>query len=289
MRAFSSHMNHRRCGPSKKTSMPSSRRSEQGQNPNARTPVSYIEREDADDALVPSIQPLSEHSSTCRGMLELEMSSSSLLTFATDGDQTTPPVSVQECSQNSNKHLGQRQPPPSPLDLEREKTRLESFEAYVLVSILTASASFALLCEMELSAYEEPFSTSYGACLATIFISGLSAIAGLHATIVFSLCVLYGKTALGLQKDLQYTQFVKDTAPQRVRAFNSFSASLLLFAIQVELMLCEKAPQSFRLPALVVAVFTTYWIFMDWQDILESAKSIFEPPAKPASPSTVGS
>eukprot|EP00523_Entomoneis_sp_CCMP467_P021070 CAMPEP_0168842330 /NCGR_PEP_ID=MMETSP0727-20121128/7638_1 /TAXON_ID=265536 /ORGANISM="Amphiprora sp., Strain CCMP467" /LENGTH=438 /DNA_ID=CAMNT_0008895883 /DNA_START=408 /DNA_END=1725 /DNA_ORIENTATION=+ len=166
-------------------------------------------------------------------------------------------------------------------DLEREQTRLESFEAYILVSILTASASFAVLCELQPEEYNSHFSidsVAFWAYCATVFMSGVSSIAGLHATVVFSLCLLYGKTALGMQNDEAYSKFVTITSAQRVRAFNSFSASLLFFALVMSMILIEKAPTILRLPAIAFAIYGTFYVFSDWHGILEAAKVIFAKP-----------
>mmetsp|Transcript_40655 Transcript_40655/g.84624 ORF Transcript_40655/g.84624 Transcript_40655/m.84624 type:complete len:224 (-) Transcript_40655:1028-1699(-) len=207
--------------------------------------------------------PHRRHTSSRRGRPSTNERSSS--------NSSTAPLVLEEETTSDTTASGRSD---AVLDLEREKTRLESFEAYVLVSILTASASFTILSEVTAP---DSSSLSQLATVATVFISGLSAIAGLHATIVFSLCVLYGKTALGLYRDVQYAQFVKDTAPQRIRAFNSFSTSLLLFALQVELLLCEKAPPAFQGVAILVAMATTGALVWDWHSILQAAQRIFVP------------
>ncbi|KAL7564308.1 hypothetical protein ACA910_007161 [Epithemia clementina (nom. ined.)] len=147
------------------------------------------------------------------------------------------------------------------LDLEREKTRLESLESYVLVSILTASASFAVL-----DAAPDPFLAGGSGSLVstlTVFAAGLSSLCGLHATVVFSLCVLYGKTALGRYHDDAYQAFLQRVAPQRVRGFTTFAASLLLFAVETALLLYQHAPPKYQTVALVLAVVSTYLLITD--------------------------
>ena len=171
------------------------------------------------------------------------------------------------------------------LDLEREKTRLESFESYVLVSILTASASFSVLQSAESSVLWSDTSSSR-LCVdrsdwittLTIFAAGLSAICGLHATVVFSLCVLYGKTALGRYSDNAYHRFLDTVTIQRVRGFNTFSASLLLFAVETGLLLYQHALPRWQGMALFVATTSTMTILLDFRAILLAASQhIFQP------------
>ncbi|KAL7560639.1 hypothetical protein ACA910_001323 [Epithemia clementina (nom. ined.)] len=156
------------------------------------------------------------------------------------------------------------------LDLEREKTRLESLESYVLVSILTASASFAVL-----DAAPDPFLAGGSGCslvsTLTVFAAGLSSLCGLHATVVFSLCVLYGKTALGRYHDDAYQAFLQRVAPQRVRGFTTFAASLLLFAVETALLLYQHAPPKYQTVALVLAVVSTYLLITDGWAVMHAA------------------
>ena len=169
----------------------------------------------------------------------------------------TPPTST---TNNNNEELVVV----PPMDLEREKTRLESLESYVLVSILTASASFSVL--ESTTAADSVWST------AIVYCAGLSAICGLHATVVFSLCVLYGKTALGRHADAAYSRFLESVAPQRVRGFTSFSASLLLFVVETALLLIQQAPPGNpQTMAAGLALVCTYTICVDWAAVLQAA------------------
>ena len=171
------------------------------------------------------------------------------------------------------------------LDLERGKTRLESFESYVLVSILTASASFSVLQSAESSVLWSDTSSSR-LCVDTsdwistliIFAAGLSTICGLHATVVFSLCVLYGKTALGRYSDNAYHRLLDTVTIQRVRGFNTFSASLLLFAVETGLLLYQHAPPRWQGMAFFIATSSTMTILLDFRAVLLAASQhIFQP------------
>jgi hypothetical protein len=155
------------------------------------------------------------------------------------------------------------------LDLEREKTRLESFEAYVLVSILAASSSFSVINSFSRDDHSEILYTL------TLVVAGFSALCSLHSTIVFSLSVLYGKTCLGLQKDVAFHDFLDETQIQRMRGFLSFSAGLLSFALEVGLVLVAKMPEHSQNIVLVGTIIPLGFILSDWSSIVGSAGIIF--------------
>ena len=74
---------------------------------------------------------------------------------------------------------------------------------------------------------------------------------GLYVTVVFSLTILYGKTALGLSRDDEYYAFMDATVLQRFRAFQAFTAGLFLFAVSVVFEVCTRCPDDIlRLPFL---------------------------------------
>ena len=113
-------------------------------------------------------------------------------------------------------------------------------------------------------------------CLGIQVVSGLSALFGLYATIVFSLTILYGKSALGAERDVQYDDFLQKTARARVNAFRCFSYSLGLFALLAMLVLVERT--SFRysaLPALCAATYILFKLYKDWRLLFQSAEIIY--------------
>lgn len=87
-------------------------------------------------------------------------------------------------------------------DFFRQAARLESMESYTLVSTLTASMSFGALLGFSPAVEAAMTGTltakllAYRALCSLIpVIAGMSAIFGLYATIMFSLTILYGKSA----------------------------------------------------------------------------------------------
>jgi hypothetical protein len=77
--------------------------------------------------------------------------------------------------------------------LERQLIRLEGLEPYVLVSVLTATASYSTITS-ENFVVDGVIDWTGAGLLASALGSTLC---GLYSTIIFSLSILYGKTALG--------------------------------------------------------------------------------------------
>ena len=85
------------------------------------------------------------------------------------------------------KKLGDLEP------LERQLIRLEGLEPYVLVSVLTATASYSTITSEEFITDGVIDWTGAGLLASALG----STLCGLYSTIIFSLSILYGKTALG--------------------------------------------------------------------------------------------
>jgi hypothetical protein len=118
----------------------------------------------------------------------------------------------------------------------------------------------------------------HGLCLAIQTVSGLSAICGLYATIIFSLTVLYSKSALGAELDREYDRFLRKTVRARVRAFRSFSFSLGLFALEVILVLIERTFAScpwLSLPVGLSAAGIMFYLYKDWKLLVRTAEESF--------------
>lgn len=185
-------------------------------------------------------------------------------------------------------------PPPSPKkvyltherDFFRQETRLESMESYALVSTLTSSMSFGALLSFTPSLTSKALFHIQGATakflyksmlLAIEVVAGLSTLCGLYATLIFSLTILYGKSALGAERDVEYDEFLRSTVRARVHAFRSFTYSLGLFALLAMLVLVERT--SFRacsLPVLGTASYILIKLYWDWRLLFEKAEIIYK-------------
>ncbi|KAL3906070.1 MAG: hypothetical protein SGILL_009422 [Bacillariaceae sp.] len=173
--------------------------------------------------------------------------------------------------------------------LERQEMRLEGFEPYILVSVLTAEGSFGMISEMNNVEWEDmtdvitngdqPFWTAIGSLdwlsVAVLFSAAFSTITGIYATTVFSLSMLYGKTALGMGRDTEYYKFMDDTGLQRFRAFQAFSLALLSFCTSVLLLVALRAPPIFRSPLAISSVAILFLGMKEYEGIVEAARPIF--------------
>lgn len=161
-------------------------------------------------------------------------------------------------------------------DFFRESTRVAAWDEYVLVSILCTSISFSAIQSFSLNPdhtgiflYESVFKTL------TQTVAGIAALSGLYSTMVFSLSVLYGKSALGLERDPYYDDFLDNTEDIRIKAFKAFSLALGCFAVLVVLVLSENLPLSMHLRLGGAAVGALYVGYSDWKKLIDNASEIF--------------
>ena len=171
-------------------------------------------------------------------------------------------------------------------DFFRQVARLESMDSYVLVSTLTSSMSFGCLLGFTPSTatkallHIQSAASKYiyrNLCLTIPVVAGLSAIFGLYAAIIFSLTILYGKSALGAERDVEYDDFIRATARARVHGFRCFSLSLGIFALEAVLVLIERT--FFRVLSLPVMGLTgviLYKLWQDWTLLIDSAEIIYQ-------------
>jgi hypothetical protein len=98
---------------------------------------------------------------------------------------------------------------------------------------------------------------------------------GLYARMIFSLTVLYSKSALGAERDREYDRFLRNTTRARIHGFRSFSFSLGLFAVEVLLVLVERTFVSCRwlsLPVELSAAGIMFYLYKDWKLLVRSAE-----------------
>ena len=93
---------------------------------------------------------------------------------------------------------------------------------------------------------------------------------------VFSLSILYGKTALGVERDPQYDSFLENTLDIRIKAFRAFSLSLGLFAVLVVLVLAEDLSMMMLLPVGAAMLGFLYMGFQDWKTLIDEATPIYD-------------
>ena len=165
-------------------------------------------------------------------------------------------------------------------------------DSYVLVSTLTASMSFGCLCGFApSSATLLALPTAWQRlayqvlCQAITVVSGLVTIYGLYATVIFSLTLLYSKSALGAERDREYNIFLRKSIRARVHAARRFSWSMALFATEAWLVLLERLCFHYSMPTMrwqvVVpvagsALFTLWRLAKDWRLLHQSTEVIYK-------------
>lgn len=161
-------------------------------------------------------------------------------------------------------------------DFHRETMRVAAWDEYVLVSILCTSISYSALQSFTLNPEHQGIYIYEVILMNTIHIvAGLSVLCGLYATMVFAISILYGKTALGLEQDIQYDNFLEATGTIRIYGFRAFSAALALFAIMVVLVLAEDLPISMHLPIGGICLAVLGIGFRDWKILVDNATQIY--------------
>ena len=110
--------------------------------------------------------------------------------------------------------------------------------------------------------------------------SALGIVAGLHATLVFSLMTVYGRTAIGMGRDDALAEFMSETGLVRYRGFQSFLCSIYAFLVQVVIMITYKAPFKTRILCFGGVVYSMLVVYRDTKSILTNAEIIFKPSSK---------
>jgi hypothetical protein len=161
-------------------------------------------------------------------------------------------------------------------DYFRQSTRLEAWDSYVLVSVLCTSISYGTLSSFTVSPDHQGIFFYETVLEAVIhFAAGLSVLTGLYSTMVFSLSILYGKTALGMQRDVQFDKFMQNTGSVRMAGFRSFSATLGLFGLLVVLVLMEDLPLVHGFPVGTLLFGALAFGVKDWKFLVDHASQIF--------------
>ena len=106
-------------------------------------------------------------------------------------------------------------------------------------------------------------------------------VCGLHCIFVFSLITMYGRTALGMQRDDALEIFFGNTGMQRIHGFRTFVGSLYALMIQLVIVITSKISNNpwVLLAVLGGTVCLMHYVHTDTQIIMDKAKVIFAAPA----------
>jgi len=159
------------------------------------------------------------------------------------------------------------------IDVARETARLDGLSAYIVVSGLTCASSLSV-CLGFIGFSHTTLEATILDCI-TVLSASLSGITGIYSTVVFSLCVCYGRTAIGKNNDKGYDAFMRDTESYRSKAFRAYLASLCLFLFEIVLISSEQIPEPIRYPYLALLSIASIFLSRDCAEIVKQASPIF--------------
>ncbi|CAB9500371.1 expressed unknown protein [Seminavis robusta] len=161
-------------------------------------------------------------------------------------------------------------------DYFRQETRMQAWDSYVLVSVLCTSISYNALQSFRLDPIHQGVYIYETVVESLIRLTaGLSVVCGIYATMVFTLGILYGKTALGMERDAQYDDFLEQTLDVRRKAFMSFSFALGFFSLLSVVVVSEKLPLVLHLPVGAFLIGALIVGYQDWKILVDSAAPIY--------------
>lgn len=154
--------------------------------------------------------------------------------------------------------------------VERATVRLDGLEVYAVVSALTMATSLQCFdSHGGMRGWDDLMRDGkylqMGTELIFLCCSAMGLVAGMHATLVFSLMTMYGRTAVGIGTDKQFLDFFQVTGRVRFRGFQTFRASLYLFLVQLLLMVIDKCPHSLRVIGVLSLSYAFYEVYSDTQ------------------------
>jgi hypothetical protein len=168
--------------------------------------------------------------------------------------------------------------------LNRSDMRLEGLEVYALIGALQASSSMALLVEFDgFNSINNTDGDGNGGATKWIKVGLLvvtlaATLGGVYVTMVFFMCSMYGKTALGLLRDDEYVLFMENTSKLRSRGFFAFTATLLLFGAEVVLLAGSKLAQMGPLFCSLIMAVSAGVVLAGWAEmnhLIELASPIY--------------
>ena len=164
--------------------------------------------------------------------------------------------------------------------VERDQVRLDGIEVYAMIAALNLASSIACL-----DAFGPVTSFSEAKCITDIiiqacfFISNITGIlAGTHATLIFSMVTMYGRTAIGLNRDDALHTFLSDSGKERLKGFKSFSLSLYSFLVQFLFVTVNHVtPWGLPMKVLVFMIvgYTVWVIARETRNVMKQGSKMF--------------
>ena len=130
------------------------------------------------------------------------------------------------------------------LGLDRKQVRLDGLEVYAVVSAVTAGTMVAVFDSYHPGDITELLHQGrFLEVLTSVIFLGtgtVGIVCGLHCIFIFSLVTMYGRTALGMDRDDALEDFFGATGLQRYHGFQTFMGSLYSLMIQLIIVIASK-------------------------------------------------
>jgi len=167
--------------------------------------------------------------------------------------------------------------------------QVAALNQYAVICIVLSGFAFTGLVSLDRATLERDASLRIGSAhigKALIFAMCLSIAScigtGLHATLMFTLCSIYGATAVSHGDKAGYDRFMKNTGFVRVWGFRTFKASIVSMAFSIMFILLSKLPVFDAclviIPGIALSACTTYQA----QHVISNAGHLFRPAAMKA-------
>ena len=169
-------------------------------------------------------------------------------------------------------------------DLERAIVRLDGIEVYAVISALTCATSISCFDNFQPTPWSEILVNravfTFVSELCYYGCSSVGMLTGLHATLIFSLVTMYGRTALGVDRDDAFNDFFGNTGGQRYSGFRSFRMSLYCFMTQLCFLIEKKVSLAPLRPMVLVGTgYVAYThMYQDSERVATAAGVIYAPP-----------
>jgi len=172
-------------------------------------------------------------------------------------------------------------------ELDRATVRLDGIEVYAIVSALTCATSISCFDNFDPTPIDvilkEYAVFTFLADLCYYASGALGMMTGLHATLIFSLVTMYGRTALGIDRDDAFNDFFGSTGGARFNGFKSFKISLYSFIIQLTFLIEKKFVFTPLRPLVLLGTgYLAYnHMYKDSEAVLMAAGVIYSAPKPP--------
>jgi len=160
--------------------------------------------------------------------------------------------------------------------LSRKVFRMDGLEVYAIVGALNVASCIASLDAYgDININRDVYTLFFDHTFAVA--NAIATLSGLHATFIFSIVTMYGRTAIGLDKDSSYKDFMEGTQSQRHRAFQCFSVSLYASLVQCVLLIINRmVPERKFLVLAVMCILITVTI-SEAHDVIAEGGMIYCP------------